>query len=241
MNTNSNCTCCPVLCCRYTLDQQLKPSPPVPRPTKLKQSAMRNKQPEPPSPHSPLVHHPPSPSSMQSSDPHPHPAHSASRGRVSNTDAGGSASMQAFAPAPQQQRAGSASQQRYTPPPLQNAPRDAPGRTAKQVNERFETLLASLVQVETAACLRTPFFAARVKKDCIITCFQAAGGMFPQNAANQNQNRHPPSPRGLRRGQDDSSSGSVPPIAQTKSLLGTVPPIGQQKSTYGKLPSFGKS
>ena len=50
--------------------------------------------------------------------------------------------------------------------------------------------------------------------------------MFPQ--AGPAQNRHPPSPRGGRRGNQDLSSG-------------LVPPIGQHKIPNGKLPSYGKS
>ena len=112
--------CVHVACCRYTLDQQMKPTPPVPvHPHTSKQTKASAVNHPPPSPRAPPIH----PASqarprlqpMDAADQHCNDYDN--RGRPH--DDGGAGNMSARQ-APSTPRGGSASRQRY-PPPIQNA------------------------------------------------------------------------------------------------------------------------
>ena len=118
--------CVHVACCRYTLDQQVKPTPPFPvHPHPAKQGKLSAVNHPPPSPRAPPIH----PSSqtrprlqrMDAADPHSNDYDN--RGRLHDEHGGNAAPRQGIAPlnAPITPRGGSASRQRY-PPPLQNGP-----------------------------------------------------------------------------------------------------------------------
>ena len=111
-----------VACCRYTLDQQVKPTPPFPvHPHPAKQGKVSAVNHPPPSPRAPPIHPPsqarPRLHRMDAADPHSNDYDN--RGRVQDESVGSTAPRQGIAPITP--RGGSASRQRY-PPPLQNGP-----------------------------------------------------------------------------------------------------------------------
>ena len=112
-----------VACCRYTLDQQVKPTPPFPvHPHPAKQGKVSAVNHPPPSPRAPPIHPPsqarPRLQRMDAADPHSNDYDN--RGRVQD-ESGGSTVPTRQGIAPVTPRGGSASRQRY-PPPLQNGP-----------------------------------------------------------------------------------------------------------------------